>query len=148
MPLCPKIIELEEQFLFGVGCRSNDSTQRRDIPTLCRRLNACYGEQPALPLYIISSEYDEKSRNFKLFAACRNHFEKAEAFILPTGLYAELPVKPLFGLFWGIAIGRTKYQFYREWLPKSEFSARNLEYELHREDGSVVLRFAIERKRI
>lgn len=148
MPFCPRIIELEEQLLFGIGCRSNDSTQRRDIPTLCRKLNNYYGEQPALPLYVISSDYDEKSRSFDLFAACRNHFEKAESFALPAGLYAELPVQPMLGFFWGIAIGKAKCWFYREWLPKSEFAARNLEYELHREEGGVVLRFAIERKEI
>lgn len=147
----PVLASREQKTLYGLRRPSNDKAQQRDIPELCAQLCKNIGSKKVLPLYILSREYDPKSGYFTLFAGGEKPADGLEKEILPAGLYAEIEVKPLLGLFWGAAIGRAKRWFYTVWLPKSEFAPLGFEYELHTEKslgrgGSISLLFAVERK--
>ena len=147
----PALASCEQKTLYGLRRPSNDKAQRHDIPELCAQLCKSSGSKRVLPLYILSREYNPKSGYFTLFVGTENPTDGLEKEILPAGLYAEIEVRPLLGLFWGTAIGRAKRWFYTVWLPKSEFIPRGFEYELHTEKsigccGSISLLFAVERK--
>ena len=143
----PALINLEQKMLYGLRRRSNDKTQQRDIPELCAKLYEKSGSKQVLPLYVVSNGYDQKTKNFELFVGGETDYHGADTMTLPAGIYAEVAVRPLLGFLWGAAIGKAKRWFYQVWLPESDFEAENLEYELHKEDRKVVLRFAIRRKK-
>ena len=144
--------------LGGVQAPSNDRTVSRDIPRLARAFYR-QAKKPAgsvLPFFVVSRDYQPQSGDFILFtgtdisndAVFRAADFPGPRLEIPSGLYAAITVRPLFGLFWGLAIGRAKRWFYTQWLPESGYAPVNLEYELHdkrssRWFGSIELLFGI-----
>jgi hypothetical protein len=60
-------------------------------------------------------------------------------------------IKPAIELFWGLSIGKAKRAFYKDWLPKTDYAALNMEYEYHTEASvgkkpQIDILFAVRRK--
>ena len=60
-----------------------------------------------------------------------NKSEGLNVFTIPKGYYGKTVIKPRFGFMWGLSIGMAKRAFYTQWLPKSNYTALNMEYERH-----------------
>ena len=55
------------------------------------------------------------------------------------------------GFMWGLSIGEAKRAFYTEWLPNSDYTALNMEYEYHTEisagkNPQIDILFSIEKR--
>lgn len=142
---------LEEKNIYGIYMLSSDRTQRTDIDTMCALYSNIIGKKAseALPFYVVSQNYNEETQQFDLFIGSNISHDELESLTLPKGTYAECEVKT--GIFTGKNIGEAKRNFYKKWLPKSEYSAVNLEFELHTEksldkNGSINILFAISKK--
>ena len=138
--------------LHGLWARSNDKSVARDIPRLTARYHQITGTgaDPALPFFILSRNFEEKTRYFELFVGSITENAKLEPLLLPEGQYGRIAVAPKLGFLWGPAIGGAKRWFYTKWLPGSGFQAVNLEYEYHTEKSlgkspEIELFFAIRR---
>ena len=86
-----------------------------------------------MPFFVISKDYDERTKDFVLFIGGFLECENLETLMIPKGLYGKITIKPKMGFLWGLSIGQAKRAFYRDWLPKSDYSALNMEYEYHTE---------------
>ncbi|MDR2899328.1 MAG: GyrI-like domain-containing protein [Clostridiales bacterium] len=125
----------EDKSVWALGMKSNDKTQSGDIPDLSKKYYNITGKRDGevLPFFLISQDYDENTRDFKLFIGALIENDRLEQFTIPKGTYVKVTVKPKMGFMWGLAIGEAKREFYTQWLPKSEFEALNMEYEYHTE---------------
>ena len=139
--------------VFGLCQKSNDRTQARDIPALSKRFHKAVGmgRGEVIPFFVISKDYDERTKDFQLFVGGLLENDNLKAFIIPKGLYGKVTVKPKLGFLWGPAIGEAKRRFYMEWLPKSGYSSRCMEYEYHAEASigrtpQIDILFAIEKR--
>jgi len=108
-----EILEIEEKSIYGLWLQSNDKAVSQDINTLSMKyynVVSC-SKGTVLPYFVLSRNYDEKTRNFEMFIGST----------------------PKLGFVWGAAIGEAKRYFYTKWLPASSYQALNLEYEYHTE---------------
>lgn len=74
-----------------------------------------------------------------------------ESYVLSTGEYAKIAVKPKLGFLWGDSIGEAKRYFYSKWLLENPYEALNMEYEYHTEKTigkhpTIDIIFAIRKK--
>lgn len=146
------IVEQSERIVYGLWMQSEDRTVAKDIPALSARFYAALEKSPGdlLPFYVVTKDYDEKSKRFQLFIGGEIESENLEPALLPEGAYCKVAVRPKFGFLWGAAVGAAKRDFYTKWLPRSGYRARNLEYELHTEKSiskrpEIDLLFAVEK---
>lgn len=147
-----KITELpNEKNIYGIFMLSSDRTQKTDITTMCELYSNIIGKKASetLPFYVVSQNYNEHTQQFDLFVGSEIKHEELEQLTLPKGTYAECELK--MGVFLGRSIGNAKRTFYKNWLPNSDYTAVNLEFELHTEKsldkkGSIALLFAILKK--
>ena len=110
----------------------------------------CPGSK-VFPYFVLSRNYNELSKDFEMFVGGTIDKKGLESLIIPNGEYARITIKPKLGFLWGLAIGEAKRYFYTKWLPKSRYSALNMEYEYHTEksDGKspeIDIFFAVKRK--
>jgi len=127
-------IEIEKEIpVYGLSGKSNDKTQAKDIPALAKKYYEAAGKNSGevIPFFVISKEYDETTRDFQLFIGGLIENKALEAFVIPRGTYGKVTIKPKLGFLWGLSIGAAKRAFYTQWLPKSKYTALNLEYEYH-----------------
>lgn len=108
------------------------------------------GQAAVLPFYVLSRNYDVKSRNIQLFIGGTMKNKKLEYQVIPAGKYACITVRPKLGFLWGAAVGEAKTYFYTKWIPDSMYEALNLEYEYHTEESmgrhpSVDIMFAVRK---
>ena len=145
------ITNLEETRIYGLRKMSNDKTISADIKTISEKYHFIEDKPDAvLPFYVLSRNYDVKSRDFELFIGGTLKNEKLELQVITAGEYASITVRPKLGLLWGAAVGEAKTYFYTKWLPDSKYEALNLEYEYHTEKSmgrnpSVDIMFAIRK---
>jgi hypothetical protein len=123
----------EKKPVFGLRQKSNDKTQAKDIPALSKKYYETVGEKSGavIPFFVISKDYNESTKDFQLFIGGSVSNDSLETFTIPKGIYGKVTVKPMLGFLWGLSIGAAKRSFYTEWLPKSEYSPLNMEYEYH-----------------
>ncbi|MCQ4638114.1 GyrI-like domain-containing protein [Anaerovorax odorimutans] len=133
--LAVDIIKMDEQILYGLWKKSNDKTISRDIDTLSEAYHSAVAlsQGSVLPYFVLSKNYDEKTKNFELFIGSTFEHESLQNLLLPAGEYAKITVRPKLGLLWGASIGQAKRYFYTKWLPESGYQSLNMEYELHTE---------------
>lgn len=119
--------------LFGLHMETNAASMRRDIPALSEKYHAQADEKPGtvLPLYVLTRDYDAKTKNMVLFVGGKIDERGLETEQTPDGLYAHMELRPKYGFLWAPAIAQAKQWFYEEWLPASKFEACNLEIEMH-----------------
>lgn len=133
-----EITARETLALYGLRSPGNDKTIAAGI----RRLSAAYHtvtasrEGSVWPFFVLTRNYDPQTRNFELFIGSDAAACGLETLQLPAGEYAKITVRPVWGFWWGLAIGRAKRYFYTEWLPQSPYRPLNLEYEYHTAEKS------------
>lgn len=129
------MIQKEACMIYGVWKDANDRTVSKDIQDASVKYHATVGipEGQVLPYFILSRDYDELSRNFKLLVGSTMVKDGLEQVSLPAGEYACITIRPKLGFLWGLAIGEAKQYFYKKWLPQSEYESLNMEYEFHTE---------------
>ncbi|MCC8171277.1 MAG: GyrI-like domain-containing protein [Parabacteroides sp.] len=138
LSLTVEITGKDARVLYGVRSPGNDKTMAAGI----RRLSAAYRtvtssrKGAVWPFFVLTRNYDPQTRNFELFIGSDTPAAGLEAMQLPAGEYAKITVRPVWGFFWGAAIGRAKRYFYTEWLPQSPYRSLNLEYECHTAEKS------------
>lgn len=144
---------IEQQRIYGLWHKSKDNTISKDIKTLSKQYHTMVAmpKGTVLPYFVLSRNYNEKSRTFELFIGSVIDKDNLNKLLLPAGEYAKITVKPKLGFLWGISIGEAKQYFYTKWLPKSPFEALNMEYEYHTERSTgkqptIDIIFAIQRK--
>ncbi|MDR2888296.1 MAG: GyrI-like domain-containing protein [Lachnospiraceae bacterium] len=141
------------QAVWGLWEQSNDKTQARDIPALSKRYYGAVRKKDGevFPFFVMSSDYDVKTKSFRLFIGGLMDDPGLEAFTIPQGIYGKVTIKPKMGFMWGLSIGEAKRAFYTEWLPKSDYVSLNMEYEYHTETSKgknpqIDIFFAIKRR--
>ena len=148
------MIELrEDKSVFGLCKQSNDKTQTKDIPNLSKEYYDVVSKNSGdvIPFFVISRNYDINTKGFQLFIGGLIENDNLETFTIPKGVYGKVTIKPKMGFMWGLSIGEAKRYFYMEWLPKSEYTPLNMEYEYHTEiskgkNPQIDILFAIERR--
>lgn len=147
------VAQMDEQTVYGLWRKSNDKTIHGDIKALSEKYHAAVEtpEGKVLPYFVLSRNYEKQSKNFELLIGSTIRKDGLECFVLPTGEYASITVKPKMGFLWGASIGEAKQYFYTKWLPGSPFEALNMEYEYHTEESigkhpTATIVFAIQRK--
>lgn len=146
-----RIMNMEETRIYGLRKMSNDKTISADIRIISEKYHLILDKPDAvLPFYVLSRNYDVKSRGFELFIGGTLKNEKLEYQVIPAGKYACITVRPKLGFLWGAAVGEAKTYFYTKWLPDSMYEALNLEYEYHTEKSmgrhaSVDIMFAVRK---
>jgi len=125
----------EDELIYGLRQKSNDKTQSKDIPTLSNKYYEVVhkGSGEVIPFFVVSKDYNESTKNFELFIGGLLEDKNLETFTIPKGLFVKVSIRPKMGFLWGLSIGEAKRAFYTEWLPKSDYSALNMEYEYHTE---------------
>ena len=125
----------EDKTVYGLCRQSNDKTQAKDIPALSKKYYEAVSQNSGevIPFFVISRDYDKATKNFLLFIGGLIESTNLDKFIIPKGLYGKVTIKPKMGFMWGMSIGEAKRTFYMEWLPKSEYTPLNIEYEYHTE---------------
>lgn len=148
-----QIVNKEFQTIYGLWKKSNDKTISADIAELSKRYHGAVAvpEGEVLPYFVLSRNYDERSKDFELFIGSTIDHMGLESFILPAGEYARATIQPKLGFLWGIAIGQAKKFVYKKWLPESSYTALNMEYEYHTEKSRgkrpvLELLFAVQRR--
>ncbi len=146
---------IEQQTIYGLWQKSNDRTISKDINALFKQYYAVVSmpEGKVLPYFVLTQNYNERSRDFDLLIGSVIDKSGLESYVLSASEYAKITVKPKLGFLWGSSIGEAKQYFYTKWLPKSSFEALNLEYEYHTERSkekqpTIDIIFAIRRKAI
>ncbi|MCL1803934.1 MAG: GyrI-like domain-containing protein [Eubacteriaceae bacterium] len=121
--------------VFGLLQKSNDRTQAKDIPAISKKYYETVGKESGevIPFIVISKDYNASTKDFQLFIGGVIEKDNLETFVIPKGIYGKVTVKPKMGFLWGLSIGEAKRAFYTEWLPKSDYTALNMEYEYHTE---------------
>ncbi|SHM22696.1 hypothetical protein SAMN02746066_01255 [Anaerosporobacter mobilis DSM 15930] len=139
--------------IYGLTLKSSDHRQSKDISKLSTEFyfKSNQESEKTFPFYILSKDYNESTKEFQLFVAGVTPFEGSSQMTLPKGYYAVMTIKPKFKFFWGITIGQAKTFFYRKWLPCSEYTGLNMEYEYHTQRSvtnqpTIDLYFAIKEK--
>ena len=130
------VLEFKEDIpVYGTKQMSNDKTQSKDIPAASKKYYEIVhkGSGEVIPFFVISKDYIKVTGDFQLFVGGLIQNDNLEAFIIPKGIYGKVTVKPKMGFLWGLSIGEAKRVFYTEWLPKSDYTALNMEYEYHTE---------------
>ena len=129
------IINRPQREIYGLWEKSNDKTIAKDIPALSRLFYDTVEQNTGsvLPFYVLSKNYDKTSGTFDLFIGSETTHHALESFLLPEGIYGRVTVKPKLGFLWGFSVGKAKRYFYSEWLPSSQYTALNIEYEYHTE---------------
>ena len=130
------VVELTEDVLvYGVKRRSNDKTQSNDIRSTTKKyydiIKRKSGE--VIPFFVISKGYEKNTKDFDLFTGGLLKHNELESFTIQKGTFIRATIKPKMGFLWGSSIGEAKRTFYEEWLPKTDFSPLNMEYEYHSE---------------
>jgi len=125
----------EDELIYGLRQKSNDKTQSKDIPALSNKYYKAVhkGSGDVIPFFVVSKDYNESTKNFELFIGGLLEDKNLETFTIPKGLFVKVSIRPKMGFLWGLSIGEAKRAFYTEWLPKSDYSALNMEYEYHTE---------------
>ena len=125
----------EDTSVYGLCQKSNDRTQAKDIPATSKKyyevVNRKSGE--VIPFFVITKDYNENTKDFQLFIGGVIERDNLETLIIPKGIYGKVTIKPKIGFMWGLSIGEAKRVFYTEWLPNSDYTALNMEYEYHTE---------------
>lgn len=125
----------QDIIVYGLGQKSNEKTQSKDIPAIskkyCEAVHKNAGE--VLPFFVVSKDYNENTKDFELFVGGLLENDNLETFVIAKGLFVKTTVKPKMGFLWGLSIGEAKRTFYTQWLPKSNYTAFNMEYEYHTE---------------
>ena len=146
---------LPAKTIYGLWSAASDKTVAKDIPQLSKKYNKAISKpvnsEPVIPFYVLSKDYDEQSRRFKLFIGAEHESKSLSAFVLPEGLYCIMRIRPKIGFLWGPAIGQAKIYFYTQWLPHSEYVALHMEYEHHTQKSlgkkpEIDLYFAVREK--
>jgi hypothetical protein len=130
------IVEIIENLhIYGLSKKSSDRVQAGDIQTLANKyheiINKNSGE--VIPFFVLSKDYNERTKEFDLFVGGLIENNALEIFVIPKGLYGKSTIKPKWGFLWGLSIGEAKRIFYTGWLPKSDYTTLNMEYEYHTE---------------
>lgn len=147
------VAQADEQTVYGLWITSNDKTLPGDIKALSKKYHAVVKipEGNVFPYFVLSRNYEERSRDFELLIGSTINKDGLKLFVLPAGEYARITVKPKLGFLWGASIGEAKRYFYTKWIPESPFQALNMEYEYHTEESTgkhpaITIVFAIQRK--
>ena len=147
------VVNLKKQTVYGLWKNSNDSTVSKDIKNLSKKYHIKVSSpgSKVFPYFVLSRNYNELSKDFEMFVGGTIDKKGLESLIIPNGEYARITIKPKLEFLWGLAIGEAKRYFYTKWLPKSRYSALNMEYEYHTEksDGKspeIDIFFAVKRK--
>ncbi len=129
------VINMEEQVIYGVQKNANDKTVSADIKNLSGKYYSVMSsdEGSILPYFVLSRDYDKRTKDFKLFIGSILEKEGLESFVLPEGDYAKVTVKPKLGFLWGVSVGEAKRYIYTKWLPQSDYQELNMEFEFHTE---------------
>lgn len=145
------LTECSERQLYGVETVSSEQGQRKDIPALGTSYHRIVqlSEREALPFYVVSRDFDEQTKEFQLFVGGELERGELKRLVLPASTYGVIKIQPRFKWLWGSAVGQAKRYFYTEWLPRSKYEPRNLEFEYHTEasfgkQASIELYFAIK----
>jgi len=148
------IIENKEDIpVFGLCQKSNDRTQAKDIPAISKRyyeaVSKASGE--VIPFFVVSKDYNESTKDFQLFVGGVIEKDNLETYVIPKGIYGKVTIKPKVGFMWGLSIGEAKRAFYTAWLPKSNYTALNMEYEYHTEiskgkNPQIDILFSVEKR--
>ena len=128
-----EIIEVSELKIYGFSDKSNDRTISKDINKLSAKYNNIIGEKSVIPYFVLSKNYNEKTKDFELFIGSIQENAIFEQYIIPKGKFAKITVKPKLGFIWGLSIGSAKKYFYKNWLKNNNFKPLNMEYEHHTE---------------
>ena len=143
----------EKMFVFGLCQKSNDKTQAKDISVLAKKYYGTVKKKTGevIPFFVISKDYNKSTRDFQLFVGGSVQNDSLEIFTIPKGIYGRVTIKPKLGFLWGPSIGKAKRTFYLEWLPKSDYSPLNMEYEHHTDasrgkNPQIDILFAIEKR--
>lgn len=122
-----------DTIVYGVYSKSNDKQTHKDIPIASKKYYKIINkkEKEVFPYFVLSKNYDQNTRNFDLFVGNIDKYEGLEKIIIPKGLYGVITIKPKLGFMWGLSIGEAKKNFYKKWLPKTNYEAINLEFEYH-----------------
>ena len=143
----------EDKTVSGLRQKSNDKTQAKDIPALSKKYYEAVGKKSGevIPFFVITKDYDESTKDFQLFIGGSIEYVNLETFTIPKGHYGKVTIKPKMGFLWGLSIGEAKRSFYTMWLPQSEYSPLNLEYEYHtdvskRKSQQIDILFAIKKR--
>ena len=148
------VVEIkEDMFVYGLGQKSNDRTQSKDIPILTKKYYDIVEKESGkvIPFFVVSKDYNKSTRNFKLFIGGLLENKGLDTLIIPRGLFIRATIKPKMGFLWGLSIGEAKRTFYTGWLPKSDYTALNMEYEHHTEvsisrNPQIDILFAVEKR--
>jgi len=148
------IIENKEDVtVFGLSQKSNDKTQSKDISTISKKYYEAASKESGevIPFFVVSKDYDESTKDFQLFVGGVIEKDNLEPFVIPKGIYGKVTIKPKLGFMWGLSIGHAKRTFYTTWLPTSDYTALNMEYEYHTEistgkNPQIDILFSIEKR--
>lgn len=148
------IIEnVDEITIYGLWLNSNDNSISKDIKILSKQYYDILGKKDGeiLPFYILSKDYNEETKNFKLFTGGLIEHGKLQSITLQTGYYGMMSIKPKLRFLWGLSIGEAKRYFYTKWLPKSNYKGLNFEYEYHTKKSisktpEIEIYFALDKK--
>ena len=139
--------------VYGLCQKSNDRTQAKDIPAISKKYYEAVGKRSGevIPFFVIAKDYNESTKDFQLFIGGAIERNNLETFIIPKGIYGKVTIKPKMGFMWGLSIGEAKRAFYTEWLPNSDYTALNIEYEYHTEistgkNPQIDILFSIEKR--
>lgn len=129
------IEKTEKMTVFGLFLNSNDKSVSNDITTLSKKYYDIVGKKEGelLPFFVLSKDYNEQTKDFKLFIGGLLENSKLEKIVLTPGCYGMMTIKPKLRFLWGLSIGQAKKYFYTKWLPESNYQGLNLEYEYHTE---------------
>lgn len=148
------VIEKKEKMtVFGLWSICNDTSVSKDIKALSKKYYDIVGkkEGEVLPFYVLSKDYNEQTKDFRLFIGGLIENSKLEKIVLSQGCYGMMTIRPKLKFLWGLSIGQAKRFFYTKWLPQSDYKGLNLEYEYHTEKSiskipEIEIYFALEKK--
>ena len=128
-----EIVDISETKIYGFSKKSKDKTISKDINELSAKYYDIIKERPVLPFYVLSKNYNEKTKDFEMFIGSKYENAIFEQYIIPKGKYAKIKIKPKLGFLWGLSIGEAKRYFYTKWSKNNKFKPLNMEYEYHTE---------------
>lgn len=148
-----KIDFIETRTIYGLWKKTNDKTIGKDINSLSQKYHEIISipKGKVLPYFVLSKNYDEKSKDFEMLIGGNIAHDNLESYTLPARDYAIITVKPKMGFLWGASIGEAKRYFYSKWLLENPYEALNMEYEYHTEKTigkhpTIDIIFAISKK--
>ncbi len=131
------LLQCGELSWYGLWGKANDQTISKDISSLAAAYHKITRTKKGevLPFIVLTRNYNAQSGDAELFIGGEKRSEGLEKLILPQGEYAKITVAPKFIFMWGLYAGKAKRFFYTQWLPKSPYESKNLEYELHTDES-------------